>query len=505
MARQRRTEELPIARPDPGAPAPLYLQVVQGIEGSLRTGQLRVGQRLPAERDLAVQLRVSRTTVTAAYQELEARGFLRGHVGRGTVVVAAPADAARSGLAWSQRATPMALQAAQISFGVPRDQGDVVAFDTGWPDPALYPVEALDALLGELGNRGTADLYGAAPPAGDPFLREALSRWLDLRGIRTEPDRILVTTGAQQGLNVLARAFVGSGDVVVTESPTFQCAVVAFRWAGADVIGVPVDHEGIQPDALEEALARYRPKLVYLIPTFHNPTGAVLSRERRRRVLELAARYRVPLVESDLYGEIFFEDPPPPRLRALDEAGLVIYQGSFSKIAVPGLRVGWLVAPPGAMVPLTAAKGFEDLHTATLLQRLAAAFLDSPRAERHLAVLRAECRGRRDQLVGSLRQHGPRLGFRIPPGGYYLWAALPSPLTTEHLLPAAREQRVAVRPGPQFTPDGGGEDHIRLCFAVLDGRRIEEGARRLGEALRQATERLGVASRRPVAAAVSVV
>jgi DNA-binding transcriptional MocR family regulator len=304
---------------------------------------------------------------------------------------------------------------------------------------------------------------------------------------------------------VLARAFVAPGDVVVTESPTFQCALVAFRWAGAEVVGVPVDHQGVQPDALEEALARHRPKLVYLIPTFHNPTGAVLSRERRRQVLELAARYRVPVVESDLYGEIVFEDTPPPRLHALDGGSVVLYQGSFSKLAVPGLRVGWLVAPPGATVPLTAAKEFEDLHTSTLSQRLVAAFLDSPHVERHLAVLRAECRARRDRLVRALREHCPRLAFRIPPGGYYLWAALPPPLTVEHLLPAAAAERVAVRPGPQFTPDGGGEDHIRLCFAALDGRRIEEGARRLGEALRQATERLDRTSRREAAAAVSVV
>jgi DNA-binding transcriptional MocR family regulator len=504
MARRPRPDEPPIPRPDPSAPQALYLQVVHAIEDGIRAGRLRVGERLPAERTLAADLGVSRTTVTGAYQELEARGLLRGHVGRGTVVVGAPAGSRSGALPWAQRASALALRAAPLSFGIPRPRADLIAFDSGWPDPTLYPIEALEGLLDRLPGRGTADLYQSAPPAGDPHLRETLVAWLASRGIRTDPDRVLITAGAQQGINVLARAFVAPGDVVLTESTTFQCALVALRWAGAEVVGVPIDHEGIQPDALEEALERYRPKLLYLIPTFHNPTGAVLGRERRRRVLELCARYRVPLVESDLYGEIFFEEPPPPSLNALDAGGVVVYMGSFSKIAIPGLRIGWVVAPPAAMEAITAAKEFLDLHSPALTQRLAAAFIESPHLERHLAVLRAECRLRRDQLVASLHEHCPDLRYRIPSGGYYLWAQLPAPLTTAELLPEAGEHGVAIRPGPQFAPGGGGHDHIRLCFASLPPRTIAEGIRRLGQALQGARRRHDGPGRRP-AAAVSVV
>jgi 2-aminoadipate transaminase len=504
MPRRPRLDEPPIPRPDPRVPEALYLQVVHSIEEGIRTGRLRVGERLPAERTLAADLGVSRTTVTGAYQELEARGLLRGHVGRGTVVVGAPSGSRSTALPWAQRASALALRAAPLSFGIPRPRADVIAFDSGWPDPTLYPVEALDGLLDRLPGRGTADLYLSTPPSGDRHLREALAGWLASRGIRTDPDRVLITAGAQQGINVLARAFVAPGDVVLTESSTFQCALVAFRWAGAEVVGVPIDHEGVQPDALEEALERYRPKLVYLIPTFHNPTGAVLGRERRRRVLELAARYRVPVVESDLYGEIFFEEPPPPRLKALDAGEVVVYMGSFSKIAVPGLRVGWLVAPSDAMGALTAAKEFLDLHSPALTQRLAGAFIEGPHLERHLSVLRAECRARRDQLVTSLHEHCPDLRYRIPSGGYYLWAQLAAPLTTAELLPEAGEHGVAIRPGPQFTPGGAGHDHIRLCFASLGPRAIAEGIGRLGQALQAARRRLDGSARRP-AAAVSVV
>ena len=483
----QRPSEPPISRPDPASGLALYLQVTRSIEEAIRAGRLRVGDRLPAERELATQLGVSRTTVTGAYQELQSRGILRGHVGRGTVVVGAPPETRRAALPWAQRIAPVAIQATQAAFSAPAEP-DVVAFDCGLPDPALYPVEALDALVTGL-PRGDVTLYTPAPAQGDAVLREALARWLRPRGIVARPDEILVTTGGQQGLNVLARCFLSPGDVVLTETPTYMGALLTFRWAGADVVGVPIDHDGIRVDALEDALARYRPKLLYLIPAFHNPTAAVLSAERRARVLDLATQYRVPVVESDLYGDLYFEREPPPPLKAHDTGGVVIYQGGGSKLGLPGLRVGWLVAPTPAMAALTAAKTFQDLHTAALTQRVAAAFIGSPHVERHLARLRVECRMRRDTLVAALRQHCPTLSFRVPAGSYYLWARLPAPLTGEALLPLARDHGVGVKLGSAFSAVGGAEDHIRLCYAALAPERIVEGARRLAAAIGQALAR----------------
>ena len=506
MTRTRRTEDAPIPRPDPKGGA-LYRQVVDAIETGIRSGQLQVGQRLPAERKLASQLGVSRTTVTGAYQELEARGLLRGHVGRGTVVVGAPPDSASAAFPWSQRASSLARQAGQVSlsYGTPTHRADVIRFDVGWVDGSLYPVAELNALLRELAAEASIELYCAPRPGGDPTLRDAVSRWLRSRGMEVPPESVLITAGAQQGLNVVARAFLDPGDVVVTETPTFVGALMAFRWAGADVIGVPVDHEGVQPDLLEETFIRHRPKLAYLMPTFQNPTGGVLGRERRRLVLELAARYRVPVLESDVYGEIYFDDPPPPRLKALDSAGLVIYQGSLSKLAAPGLRIGWLAAPRGAWSPLAAAKAFADLHTPPLTQRLAARFLDSPRLESHLATIRAECRQRRDHLVTALRRELPRLTLRVPSGGYYLWAQLPSPLRVDDLVPRAAAHGVTVRPGPEMTPERGGESHVRLCFAGFEPATLSEGARRLAAAVDEAWHQTNGGARRESAAPVSVV
>lgn len=486
---------------DPSSGEALYLQLAHAIEEALKAGRLHVGDRLPAERELALDLGVSRTTVTGAYQELQARGILRGHVGRGTIVVGTPPDARHAALPWAQRIAPGAIQGMQVAFAQP-EGADVIGFGVGLPDPRLYPIETLDALLDTL-PRGDGSLYNPAPAWGDPVLRETLSGWLRSRGIRAAPEEILVTTGGQQGLNVLSRAFITPGDVVLTENPTYPGAFLTFRWAGADVVGIPVDHDGVRVEALEEALARYRPKLIYLIPAFQNPTGAVLTAERRRRVLDLALQYRVPVVESDLYGDLYFEQEPPAGLKAQDGAGVVIYQGGGSKLGLPGLRVGWLVAPIPAMAALTVAKTFEDLHTAALTQRLAAAFIGSPHAERHLARLRIECRVRRDALVAALRQHCPRLRFRVPAGSYYLWATLPAPLTVETLLPVALEHGVGVRSGTAFSPNGGGLDHIRLCYAALPPDRIAEGARRLGEAIEQVLARRSAApAPRPVSAGV---
>jgi 2-aminoadipate transaminase len=500
--RSSRNEPI-LARPDPRSSEPLYLQVARGVEEALRADRLRVGDRLPAERELALELGVSRTTITGAYQELQARGILRGHVGRGTIIVGTPPDARHAALPWAQRVAPVAIQGMQVAHAAP-ERPDVIGFGVGLPDPDLYPVETLDALLDAL-PRGDGSLYNPAPAWGDPVLREALARWLGSRGMRVAPDEILVTTGGQQGLNVIARAFLTPGDVVLTESPTYPGAFLTFRWAGADVVGLPLDHDGVRVDALEEALARYRPKLVYLIPAFQNPTGTVLSPERRRRVLELALQYRVPVVESDLYGDLYFEGEPPASLKAQDASGVVIYQGGGSKLGLPGLRVGWLVAPVPAMNVLTVAKTFEDLHTAALTQRLAAAFIGSPHVERHLARLRLECRVRRDALVSGLRRHCPPLRFRVPGGSYYLWAGLPAPLTAEALLPIALEHGVGLRPGTAFSPNGGGADHVRLCYAALPPERILEGARRLGRAVEEALGRAGAArAPRPAVSAAVV-
>jgi DNA-binding transcriptional MocR family regulator len=485
MSRLRRAATIAF-RPTAQSKAPVYGQLATSIEAAISDGRIQLGTRLPSERKLAADLELSRTTVTLAYRELEARGLVRGRVGHGTVVIAA--DSETAAIPWLQRASRFVALAGTSLPTTPDTGADVISFADGWAHPSLYPRAQLEEIC-----RGVSADLGASlvpsPVEGLPALRSSVAAWLRTKGITAPADNVMITGGAQHGLNLIARTLLSPGDVVLMESPTWLGAIRAFQWAGAEVVGVRMDADGICCDALEDALARLRPKLIYLIPNFHCPTGRVLSLEKRHEVLRLAARARVPILESDVYGDVYFDDPPPPSLKALDDAGLVIHQGSMSKISSASLRIGWLVGPSAALDLLARAKAIQELTSPTLPQSVVAAFMSGAHLERHLARLRASCRQRRDALVSALREHCRGLQFQVPTGGFYLWARLPAPLTAEHAQAAALENGVAIRAGDPFIPDGTASTHVRLCFAACGREQIGPGARQLGSALNSALRR----------------
>ena len=475
--------------PNADSSEPLYRQLSSALLEGLRAGRIRLGERLPSERDYAAQLGMSRTTVTAAYQELKDLGLLRGHVGRGVVVVASDTDQAQPGaVPWLQIGARFTRFAAPTA---PAHGATTVPLADGWLHPTLVPRAALAASAARAAAR--TELLGVTAPAlGLPALREALARMLQAHGLRLGAPEVIVTGGAQHGLNVVARALLGPGDTAVVESPCWHGAFRAFRAAGAEVVGVPMDHEGMDPDALEDMLVRVRPKLVYLIPTLQCPTGRLMGLERRKRLLQLCERFRTPILESHVYGDLVF-GTAPPSLKQLDGAGLVIQQGSASKCISPALRLGWLVAPPGAVGLLGAAKASLDLSTPAMTQATLADFLDSGACEPHLQRLRKELARRQDTLLRALARHCPELRLTASAGGPYLWAALPSGLNGGAVELAASTEGVAVRGGEAFLPEQGVSSHLRLCHASPDFDQLATGADRLGRALR----RLRGQSRRP--------
>ena len=486
-------------RADPKKNEPTYLQLAAFLADALRSGRIPVGARLPSERFYAEQLGLSRTTITAAYAELKSRGLLKGYVGRGAVAIAEPKDRESFGvIGWAQLASPHSRTFA--STGVAPEAGSI-ALGNGWLHSTLVPRTA----LAQVAASAVKDLNGfarAAPIPGMPALREALAEHLRSAGIAAVASDILVTGGAQQGLNVLARALISPGDAVVCESPTWHGAFAAFRAAGADVIGIAMDREGIDVDALEDALIRRRPNFIYVIPSGHCPTGRVWGRERRSRILELCTRMRTPIIESHVYGETLFADAPPT-LKSLDTAGIVIHQGSASKTVSPDLRLGWLVAPPPAFEMLANAKAGLDLATPTLNQSILAGFLRSGGFARHLNHLRAQLQARRDALVAALVEHCPELHFSVPLGGLYLWAQLPAPLRSREVESAAAAAGVIVRSGDGFMPAGGSGGFIRLCYASLPANEIVAGGERLGTAIRTELQRQRVQNvRSPLLASV---
>jgi DNA-binding transcriptional MocR family regulator len=471
--------------PDPTDPQPIYLQLTAALAEAIRSGRLVVGTQLPSERLYAQRLGLSRTTVTAAYGELKAAGLVRGYVGRGAVVIADDPDRAfDDAIAWPQLASRLARP---THPNVLTAEPGRVAFGDGWLHPSLTPRAALAACAGSALDDPEL-LTKAAPILGLGTLREALLEMLRANGVVAAHGELLVTGGAQQGLNVVARALLSPGDVVVCESPTWHGAFRAFRAAGAEVAGVAMDREGVDPDALEAALIRLRPAFVYLIPTFQCPTGRLLGLERRRRILELCARFRTPIVESHVYGDIAFGETPPS-LKSLDEAGIVIHQGSASKTVSPALRLGWLVAPRAAMELLAPAKASLDLSTPALTQAVLATFLRGGGYARHLPPFRAALETRRDALLAALALHCPELRWLTPQGGLYLWAQLPQLSHAAEVEAAAAEAGVWVRGGEAFMPDGGTSSHIRLCYASPALDEIATGAQRLGQALRSVLHR----------------
>ena len=487
---------LGVAPADVSRERPMYRQLVGLVEGGLSRGVLRQGTRLPPERDLARACRVSRTTVVTAYRELEAKGLVRGYVGRGTFVSAAPEPDATP-FAWRGKVSTSALQMSDSTVRhLVRVAWDpaVVSFAAGQPALDRFPVAEFRAAIDRVLTREAAVAWHNGPTEGLMRCRESIASRFG-----GTADQILVVSGAQQGLDLLARCLIDPGDTVIVDRPTYLGALHTFQGAGARLVGWDVRRADI--DELEEALLRYRPKLIYLNPTFQNPTGQTMSNRLRREVLALAERYRVPIVEDETSRELHLEEPAPPSLFSLDERrGLVIHLNTFSKTLAPGLRVGWIAAARPIIEQLALLKQRVDLHAQNLAQLVIADFLESGTFDRHLVKLRDEHRRRRDAMVQALRRHTPtsQLRFATPAGGLYLWCQLSGQASARVVQERAEREGLAVMPGDPFYPDGAGTQELRVCFTSQAPDRIAAAGPALGRAVAEAYRQPGATPRIPI-------
>ncbi len=362
---------------------------------------------------------------------------------------------------------------------------EVVNFAGGLPAPELFDTEGVAAAYRNVLAESAGRALQYATTEGEPVLREALAARYRARGLPTGADDVLVTTGSQQALSLLATALVDPGDVVLVEDPCYLAALQVFRLAGARVVAVPGDEGGVDPDALEELVARTRAKLFYTVPTFQNPTGRTLPTERRAAVAAVAARLGLWIVEDDPYGELRFEGERLPWIAAHpgaeDRTALL---GSFSKVMAPGLRLGWLRAPAGLRRACAVAKQAADLHTPTVNQLAAARYLADRDLDAHVARVAAAYRERRDAMLAGLPDALPEGStWNRPEGGMFLWARLPSSYDTTALLPRVVEQDVAYVPGAPFYAGEPDRATLRLCFVTQAPEEIREGLRRLGKGL----------------------
>jgi DNA-binding transcriptional MocR family regulator len=370
----------------------------------------------------------------------------------------------------------------------------IISFAGGFPDSALFDVdgirEAANAALSQ--DPGAALQYGATEGYGP--LRTQIADFMQQKGVPdVTPEQLIVTTGSQQALDLLGKVLINPGDKVIVEGPTFLATINCFRLYGANLISAPVDGQGVDTDALERLIVEHRPKFLYLIPTFGNPSGALLSLARRRAVLELAVRHQVLVVEDDPYGDLYFGEAPPPSLLALSSQvpgsrALLVHCGSLSKVLSPGLRVGWMVGPPELLSRATMCKQFSDAHTSTFAQATAAQYLKAGRMPATLANVRQTYAERAKAMGEALtRELGDAVEFTQPQGGLFFWARLTGKggkvKDAGEFAKRAIEQGVAFVPGAPFYAAHPDVATFRLSFATAGVDKILEGVGRLGKAL----------------------
>jgi len=461
---------------------PLYRRIVALFEHAIARGAVNAGVQLPPERDLASTLKISRATVVSAYRELEARGLVRGYVGRGTFVSAKP-DAASAPFAWRGKIAASALQVTDTTVrDLVRAAADpnLMSLAAGVPALDCFPTDAFQRAMNHVLATHADAAWRHGPTEGMPRFRAALAERFG-----GEPEHILVLAGAQQGLDLLARCLIDPGDAVIIDRPGYLGAIQTFRNAGARLVGWDITRA--DADELEELLLRYRPKLIYTNPTHHNPTGITLSIRTRRELLDLAARYRVPIVEDDTYRELALTGTaPPPSLFELDAAHtLVIRLNTFAKMLAPGLRLGWITAVRPIVDQLALIKQQVDPHTQNLSQLVVCQLVEQGVLDRHLSTLKAEHRRRRDAMVQALREHVPasQLRFSVPDGGMYLWCQLPANLRARTVQDRALRESVVVLTGEPFYVDRGGDHQLRLCYTAQPPGRALHAAKTVARSL----------------------
>jgi GntR family transcriptional regulator/MocR family aminotransferase len=476
---------------------PLYRQIESFLRQSILSGGLPAETRLPAARQLARDLGVNRMTVENAYSQLEADGLVFSRIGSGTYVL--PPNS----IPVVQKNNPDALwplwQQSVQDRNITSKTGTAeemlkaaghshpISFASGISDSRQFPVDEFRKILQTVMRRdGIAALeYGERQ--GYAPLREGIAHILASQGLQTHPENILITAGSQQAIFLASQVLLKPNDVILVESPTYSLAIDLFRSLGFQIVGIPMDEQGMQVDKLENLLQQHHPKLIYTIPNFHNPTGTCLNSARRRQLIMLADRYNIPILEDDFVGDLRYEGLSQPSLKALDPGGQVIYISTFSKMLMPGLRVGFMVADGPIFDSLLGFKRLSELATPTLIQRALDAYVT---VGRYQSYLHRSCQiflKRRDSMLAAIARYLPAsVSFDIPKGGLFLWLKLPKNISADELLPLACEEGVAFAPGNIFfTEEGRGREWIRLNFSSQPVEDIEEGIKRLGTAIRR--------------------
>lgn len=367
------------------------------------------------------------------------------------------------------------------------EQPGIISFGGGFPAPELFPVEDIKkALCKVLDVSGQTALQYSATEGFDPLRKIIAEQRMKPAGVNTSFSNILITNGSQQGLDFSGKIFLNPGDVVICESPSYLGAINAFRAYQPKFVEVATDDDGIIVEELEKALKENpNAKFIYLIPDFQNPSGKTIALDRRPKIVELATKYDVPIVEDNPYGELRFEGERLPALKSFDKDGVVIYLGTFSKTFCPGFRLGWVCADPAILSKYIIVKQGADLQPNTIAQRAAAAYMEEHNLNEHIEKIKAVYKKRRDVMINAIRKEFPaECKYTYPQGGLFTWVEIRSDLNSVNVLEEALKQKVAFVPGNSFFPNGGKDNFFRLNYSYMPEDKIVEGIQRLGSVLK---------------------
>ncbi|CAM5782136.1 MULTISPECIES: MocR-like pyridoxine biosynthesis transcription factor PdxR [Brevibacillus] len=474
-------------KPDKHADLPVYLQIIQYIKEKIASGEWPVHTRLPTQRAMAEAWGVNRSTVVTALDELKAEGLIESVVGSGTVVSnntwsvlasAAPPD----WMSYVQTGDhPSNMQTIQDINKYESDPS-MIRLGTGELSPDLLPLRETEEILGSL--RGRLTHLGYSEPKGWLPLRKAVSGYLRTRGIEASPASILIVSGALQALQLISQGILRQGSGILLERPSYLYSLSVFQASRMRLLGIPMDDEGIRPESLARQKQLRDAALLYTIPSFHNPTGTLMSEDRRRQVMAICERERLPILEDDVYGELWLDEPGPLPLKALDQNGLVLYTGSLSKTLSPGLRIGWIVGPEPVIERLADVKMQTDYGASALSQLAAAEWLRGNRYEQHLKRVRASLKERRNLTCSALSRWFSGIAeWQEPRGGFYIWLRLEQARSMRTLFLRALSEGILLNPG--YVYDQTDSQHMRLSYAYASEEDLEHALYRLSQLLRK--------------------
>lgn len=485
--------------PDPASPVPLHSQITAYFRTKISSGAWPPGMKLEPQRELCRRFGVNRSTVVTALGQLTALGLIEGRRGGGTRVAsvgaldtAADLASALSGRSPSQPSGSWNdyveegihypnLPAVQAINRLEYEPG-LIRLGTGEPAPELLPGEAMGRVLSELSLMELPPL-SYEEPLGSLRLRSAVSREIAKSGIRADPASILITSGALQGLQLIALGLLPRGSTVLLEKPSYLYSIHAFQSAGVKFSGLPMDEGGLKLKRLAPEAHRTKAAMLYTIPSFHNPTGVLMDAGRREALVNTAGAISLPILEDGAYQELWLNAPPPPPLKALDSGGKVLHLGTLSKAASPGLRIGWIVGPEPVVRRLADIKMQTDYGASSLSQLAAARWLEGGYHEEHLQRLRPKLRGRRDFMLQLLSAHFAELAsWHIPAGGFYIWLSLNRPVPQRRLFTAALRAGLLLNTGDLY--DRNDSSHLRLSYAYASFAELASGLKILAEILK---------------------